>query len=98
MDIRIKESLFLRNGSQEYVVRCGSIGAEHNKVVYFYDVTKSMAVGFPRQFCIENPQMFQVSRTLSDREVSVNDVIKGLKEMNLPADIQRMLEDKVNSL
>ena len=57
-----------------------------------------MAVGFPRQFCIENPQMFQVSRTLSDREVSVSDVIKGLKELNLPADVQRMLEDKVNSL
>lgn len=98
MDIRIKEGLFLRNGNQEYMVRSGSVGTEHNKVVYFYDVTKTIAVGFSRQFCEETPQMFQISRTLSDREVPVSDVIKGIKELNLPADIQRILEDKVNSL
>lgn len=82
MDIRVKEPLYILNRNQEYVVRPGTVGVERNRVVFFYDNTRTVAVGFSRDHCMENPQTFQVSRTLSDREVSQKDVLRILDEYN----------------
>lgn len=76
MDIKIREPLYTSVNGQEYVVRPGTIGVEKNRVVHFHDVTKTTSVGFSRDFCLDNPQMFQVAKTLSDREVSVREVTK----------------------
>ena len=69
MDIRIREPLYITQNGAEYVVRPGTVGVEKNKVVFFYDVTRTASVGFARDFCLENPQMFQVARTLEDKEI-----------------------------
>lgn len=80
MDIRIKEPLYIFSNNREYVVRPGTIGVEKNRVVFFYDTTRTSAIGFSRDYCIENPQTFQVAKTLTDREVSQRDVLKILDE------------------
>lgn len=82
MDIRIKEPLYVLVNNREYVVRPGTVGVEKNRVVFFYDTTRTSAIGFPRDYCLENPQTFQVARTLLDKEVSKNDVIRVLDEYN----------------
>ena len=84
MDIKVTEPLYVRNGGVEHVVRPGTSGTEKNKVVYFYDVTRSVAVGFAKDFCLENPQVFQVSRTLTDKEVSLRDVLRIIEETGFP--------------
>lgn len=76
MNIHIKDVLYVKQGTQEYVVRPSTVGTEQNKIVYFSDVTKNIAVGFPREFCLNNPSLFQVSRTITDKEVSLRDVLK----------------------
>ncbi len=83
MDIRIKEPLYIVQQGQEYTVRPGTVGVERNRVVFFYDVTRTAAVGFSRDFCLENPQTFQVSRTLEDKELSFKDVARVIE--NFPA-------------
>lgn len=80
MDIRVKEPLYILIGNQEYVVRPGTVGVEKKRVVFFYDTTRTSAVGFSRDYCIDNPQTFQVMRTLSDKEVSQKDVLKILED------------------
>lgn len=76
MDIRVKEPLYIHTQGQEYVVRPGTIGVEKNRVVFFYDSTRTSAVGFARDYCLENPHTFQVARTMSDMEVSRKDVLR----------------------
>ena len=76
MDIRVVEPLYIRSQGQEYIVRPGTIGVDKNRVIFFYDVTRTASVGFSRDFCLENPQLFKVARTLSDKEVSIRDVLK----------------------
>lgn len=83
MDIRIKESLIIKCGGMEYSVRSGTLGVERDKIVFFYDTTKTQAVGFPRELCVENP-MFKVSRTLSDRELSLKDVLSVIEKVKDP--------------
>lgn len=82
MDIRIKEPLYILANNKEYVVRPGTVGVEKNRVVFFYDNTRTFAIGFSRDYCLENPQTFQVAKTLSDKEVSQRDVFKILDEYN----------------
>ena len=82
MDIRVKEPLYIISSNREYVVRPGTIGVEKNRVVFFYDNTRTSAVGFSRDFCVENPQLFQVAKTLADREISQRDILKLLDECN----------------
>ena len=79
MDIRIKEALYVSTKEGSYVVRQNTLGVEKKGVIFFHDSTKTASVGFDKNFCIENPQTFNVSRTLSDKEVSVRDVIKVLE-------------------
>lgn len=98
MDIRIREPLYLLHSGQEYIVREGTVGVEKNKVVFFFDVTKTSAVGFSRDFCLENTQMFQVSRTLSDKDVSVRDVLKVIDESNLTSEQTHELYMKIKAL
>lgn len=80
MDIRIREPLYILHQDREYIVRPGTVGIERNKVVFFYDVTRTASVGYSREYCLENPQTFQVSRTLADKEISLKDIGKVLEE------------------
>lgn len=98
MNIRIKEPLYVHIDNNEYVVRPGTAGVEKNRVVFFHDVTRNAAVGFPRDCCLDNPQIFQVSRTLTDKEVSVKDVIRLVEDCSLPKDISENLIDKIRIL
>lgn len=70
----------------EYVIKPGTTGVEKNHIQYFFDTNRYAAVGFERGFCLENPQMFQVSKTLNDKEVPVSEVLKVVEEMQLPID------------
>lgn len=98
MDIRVREPLYITSQGQDYVVRPGTVGVERNKVVYFYDVTRTAAVGYSRTYCLENPQTFSVSKTLSDKEVPVSDVLKVLKDCPLPPHIFEELQERIKSL
>lgn len=98
MDIRIKESMYLSCQGQEYVVRTGTVGVERNKVVFFYDVTRTVAAGFSREFCLQNPQTFSVSRTLNDKEVSIHDVLKVIQESSLSPIEKSSLELQIRTL
>lgn len=82
MDIKLREPLHILSNGKEYIVRQGTVGVEKNRIIFFYDTTKTAAVGFFRDYCLENPQAFQVSRTLADKEVSKRDVLKILEEYN----------------
>lgn len=82
MDIKLKEPLYIFSNGKEYIVRQGTVGVEKNRIVFFYDATKTSAIGFSRDYCLENPQTFQVSRTLVDKEVSKKDVLKIIEEYN----------------
>lgn len=98
MDIRIKEPLYILHNGQDYVVRQGTVGVERKKVVYFYDVTRTVAVGYSRDFCLEATSLFQVSRNITDREVPVRDVIKAVESLEIPADIRDGIISIVNTL
>lgn len=80
MDIRIKEPLYINQQGKEYVVRPSTVGVEKNHIVFFHDTTKANAVGFAKDFCIDSPQLFSISRTLTDKDVSVRDVLKIIDE------------------
>lgn len=98
MDIRIKEPLYVLTHNQEYVVRPGTIGVEKNRVVFFYDNTRTFAVGFSRDYCIENPQTFNIAKTLSDKEVSKRDILKILDEYNKKECSLSDVYERINSL
>lgn len=80
MDIRIKEPLYINQQGKEYVVRPSTVGVEKNHIVFFHDTTKTNAVGFSKDFCIDSPQLFSISRTLTDKDVSVRDILKIIDE------------------
>lgn len=98
MDITIKEPLYILQQGHEYVVRPGTVGVERNRVVFFYDSTRSNAVGFSRDYCTDNPQTFQISRTLNDKEVSLRDVLKVIEECGLSPQQTCQLMEQVKSL
>lgn len=98
MDIRVREPLYVLCQGQEYSIRPGTVGVERNKVVFFHDVTRAAAVGFSREFCLENPQTFQVSRTLTDKEVPLRDVLKVIDESSLDSRQTDELYNKLKSL
>lgn len=99
MEIRIKEPLYIVQQGKEYIVRPGTVGVEKNKVVFFYDVTRTSAVGYPREYCLENPQTFQVSRNLTDREVSIRDVSRLIENSShITPNIAKILLNEINSL
>lgn len=98
MDIKIREPLYLQSGNTEYIVRQGTSGIDRNKVVFFYDNTRTMAVGFSRDFCLENPQMFQVSRTIADRSVSLRDVAHVIDKAPIDDKAKEILTYLVNEL
>ncbi len=93
MDVKVKERLHILVSNHEYVVGPGTTGIERNRVVFFYDNTRTSAVGFSRDYCLENPQTFQVSRTLSDKDVPLKDVLRVVDESGLsPVDIINLYE------
>lgn len=98
MDIRVKEPLYLLSSDKEYTVRPGTVGVEKNRVVFFYDTTKTSAVGFSRDYCLENPQTFQVAKTLSDREVPQRDVLKILDDYGQKKCTLVEVYDRIKSL
>ena len=98
MDIRIKEPLYILSQGQEYVIRPGTVGVEKNRVVFFYDTTRTSAVGFSRDFCIENPQTFQVAKTLADKDISMRDVLRIIDESNLSSEQTEELYQRIKSL
>lgn len=94
MEIRLKEPLYLLCDGTEHVVRAGTIGVEKKKLIYFYDSTSKNAFGCPKQFCIENPQMFAVQRNLTDTEIPLRDVMKLAKEV-LPENYADLFNDEL---
>ena len=48
MDIKLKEPLYILSNGKEYIVRQGTVGVEKNRIVFFYDATKTSAIGFSR--------------------------------------------------
>lgn len=98
MDIRIREPLYIFSNDKEYVVRPGTVGVEKKRTVFFYDTTRTSAVGFSREYCLENPQTFQVARTLSDKDVPLKDVLKVIDESGLSQVAIANLHERLKSL
>lgn len=80
MNIRTRETIYVLIDGEERVIRHGTIGVEKRKSVLFYDNTRTVAVAFEKETCLEMPQLFQVSRTLEDKDISSKDVISLIKE------------------
>lgn len=97
MTIKNKETFYIFADNTEHIVRQGTVGVEKHKVVYFYDVTKSTAVGFARSFCLENHNLFSVSRNIEDVEVPKKDVLEILAK-TLPNDIYASVETQIMAL
>ena len=98
MTIRVKDTLYGKEGGNSFIVRQGTIGVERDKIVYFYDNTKSMAIGFPRDVCLNTPALFSVQRTIEDREVSVRDVVKIVENARITKDVMDEITTEILSL
>lgn len=98
MDIKIKEPVYVRQDGNSYVVRPSTTGVEKDRVVYFPDVTRNVSVGFSRDFCFEYPQIFSVSRTMTDKEVSVKDVLKIVEAFPMGKEAKESLMQKLSEL
>lgn len=96
MDIRIKETAYIKNSGTTHVIRAGTLGVEKQKIVYFYDATRTCAVGFPREVCLENPT-FAVTRTITDRDVPLKDVLSIIDDVQ-DLELREILTDKIKAL
>ncbi len=76
MDIRIREGLYLRNieTKTETTIRPATIGVETKGIVWFHDVSKTVKIGFSKDYCKEDKMLFSVIPTIEDREVSAKQV------------------------
>lgn len=97
MEVIIKDAIYVRSDAQVHLVRGGTRGIEQNNVIWFADVTGSINVGFTKDFCTETPQMFSVSKTPADREVSLRGVLKVVAE-SVDGDTRDMLFNKFQQL
>ena len=98
MDIKVKESIYVQCDGHEYMVRPNTTGTERKRIVYFPDNTRTTSVGFSRDFCLENPQMFSISRNITDREVSLKDTIKVLEQTPMDKETRELLTFKMSEL
>ena len=98
MDIKVKESIYIQCDGNEYMVRPNTTGTERKRIVYFPDNTRTASVGFSRDFCLENPQMFSISRNITDREVSLKDAIKVLEQTPMDKETRELLTFKMSEL
>lgn len=98
MDFFLKEPLSVYQNGNMYSIRTQTKGVEQLGQVLFFDVTKSVAISFAKDFCLENTSMFQVNRLISDKEVSLRDVLKVIAETTLSDNKKQELFLKLNSL
>jgi hypothetical protein len=80
MTIRTKVTFYAGTGDSEGVIRVGTVGVEKNRIVRFYDVSGKYFVGFSRQDCLENRDLFACTPGINDHEVSVSDVLKVIED------------------
>lgn len=102
MKVSLRESLFISTASGEYIVRKGATGVRRSGTLFFYDNTKTVAVGFSQQDCEEDHFLFQVARTLDEPEIPMRDVV-ALVDRLTPEELQRpnfkeILKERLNSL
>ena len=98
MDIKVKESIYIQCDGHDYMIRPSTTGTERKRIVYFPDNTRTASVGFSRDFCLENPQMFSISRNITDREVSLKDAIKVLEQTPMDKETRELLTFKMSEL
>ena len=80
MVIRTRVTLYAGTGTSEGVIRVGTVGVEHKRIVRFYDVSGTYFAAFSRQDCLDQKEMFECRPDNTDREVSVKDVLKVLEQ------------------
>lgn len=98
MDVYIREPLSVYQDGKSYEIRTKTKGVVNLGQVLFFDVTKTVAVAFAKDFCLETPALFQIQRTITDKDVSLRDVFKVLSDSDLPDEVKRELSLKLNSL
>lgn len=98
MDVYIREPLSVYQDGKSYEIRTKTKGVISLGQVLFFDVTKTVAVAFAKDFCLETPTLFQIQRTITDKDVSLRDVFKVLSDSDLPDEVKRELSLKLNSL
>ena len=102
MDIQIKETMYVSVDGKDHCVRHGSYGVLRGNVYHFYDTTKTVSLSFDKDFCLETPSLFQVSRTLKDREIPIKQVVAMLEsvtreEVLQNPEILRILAEKIKT-
>ena len=80
MIIRTKITLYAGEGNSEGVIRVGTVGVEHKRIVRFYDVSGTYFAAFSRQDCIDQKAMFECRPDANDREISVMDALKVIEQ------------------
>lgn len=78
MEIRLRENVY----ASDKLIPRGTIGIIRKNVVYFYDTTKTTTIGFDRDTCFINKELFSVNRNLSDREISVRQIQDAAKDLH----------------
>ena len=99
MVIRTRITLYAGEGDSAAVVRIGTVGVEHNRIVRFYDVSGKYFVAFARQDCLEQKALFECRQGIDERDVPVKDVVKILgSHKEIPASVLDRLTSEINSL
>ena len=80
MVIRTRVTLYAGTGTSEGVIRVGTVGVEHKRIVRFYDVSGTYFAAFSRQDCLDQKEMFECRPDNTDREVSMKDVLRVLEQ------------------
>ena len=99
MIVRTRVTLYAGEGDHSGVVRVGTVGVEHKRIIRFYDVSGKYFVAFSRQDCIEQKAMFECRQGMEERDVPVTDVLKILtSHKELPSDAIDRITAEIISL
>ena len=92
MIVRTKDVFYVRINDSTLVVRPNTTGVNQDgKVFFFPDVTGTVAIGFPKETCLNLPGLFSISRNIEDKDVSLRDVLRVVETSSL----DKTLRDKL---
>lgn len=84
MEVVIREALYISLMDGERIIRQGTAGIQRGNSVFFYDTTKTTAVGFDKNFVMGAKNLFQVQQVLQEEVISIKVLEEFLREARPP--------------
>lgn len=94
MDVVVKETLYISFWDGERVIRQNTFGTQRGNFVFFYDTTKTVAVGFDKNFVMGAKNLFQVQQGLQEEMIPLRSLEDFFKE-GRPAEVSQQVWDKI---